>query len=78
MKLTLEHLKKFPEKMGRFDKVRIWSGEHRAWWGPDSRGYLTDIRFAGIYTIQEAWQTTKHCCPKKKISFHSVSKRRKA
>ena len=71
-RLTLVHLLKHPEKRHRFKKVRIWSGEHLAWWGPDSRGYTCDIRDAGIYTMDEAWATSSHCCKKKKIIYYEV------
>ena len=32
----------------------VWSFEHRAWWGPDHRGYVTDLDAAGRYTRHEA------------------------
>jgi hypothetical protein len=32
----------------------IWSFEHRAWWGPERRGYTTAILAAGRYTASEA------------------------
>ena len=77
MKLTLEHLKKNQPKLAFFKWVRIWSGEHHAWWGPDGRGYFTDIESAGIYGPQHAWAITHHCCPKKKIVFHNVTRKLK-
>lgn len=54
-------------------QVRIWSGEHRAYWGPNSGGYHTDGLKAGIYDIDDAWDRVKHCGPEKKISFRLVS-----
>ena len=27
----------------------IWSNEHRAWWGPNSRGYTPSVHKAGRY-----------------------------
>lgn len=27
----------------------IWSNEHRAWWGPNHRGYVTNLSEAGTY-----------------------------
>ena len=74
MKLTLVHLQKNEHKLSLFDKVRIWSGEHQAWWGKDGKGYYSEIASAGIYTIKDAYATTSHCCKKKKIEFHSVDK----
>jgi len=32
----------------------IWSYEHDAWWGPESRGYTKDKKEAGIYSAAEA------------------------
>ena len=32
----------------------IWSFEHNAWWGPNSGGYYTELRAAGLYTEAEA------------------------
>ena len=32
----------------------IWSHEHSAWWGPNSRGYTTRTDHAGRYTRSEA------------------------
>lgn len=32
----------------------VWSNEHRAWWGPDHRGYNTHLTFAGRYTRDQA------------------------
>lgn len=37
----------------RRDRV-VWSFEHQAWWGPDHRGYTTDLAKAGRYTAQQA------------------------
>lgn len=32
----------------------IWSNEHRAWWGPEHRGYYTHLSAAGRYSRDEA------------------------
>mgnify|MGYP000882785802 CR=1 FL=1 len=32
----------------------VWSNEHEAWWGPNHRGYFTDVASAGRYTLKEA------------------------
>lgn len=32
----------------------IWSIEHRGWWGPSHRGYVSHREFAGRYTREEA------------------------
>lgn len=33
---------------------RIWSLEHRRWWGPNCCGYADDMTGAGVYTLSEA------------------------
>jgi len=35
-------------------KWRIWSIEHRGWWGPNSCGYVRLKSQAGEYTLEEA------------------------
>jgi hypothetical protein len=32
----------------------VWSYEHRAWWGPNERGYTNAIVAAGRYTAEQA------------------------
>lgn len=32
----------------------IWSHEHTMWWGPNERGYVTDVADAGRYTQEQA------------------------
>lgn len=32
----------------------IWSNEHRGWWGPDRRGYVSDLEKAGCYSMEVA------------------------
>jgi len=51
--------------------VRIWSGEHRGYWGPYARGY-TDLANAGIYSFEEAVLNTAHCAPGKDIHYEYV------
>ncbi len=36
------------------DEWFIWSNEHRAYWRPNSAGYVVDARGAGSYTLKEA------------------------
>ena len=72
MKLTQQHLKKHPEKLERFDKVRIWSGQWGAWWRPDGAGYTERKEHAGIYGIDSAWACVSHCGREKKISLLSL------
>lgn len=49
--------------------VRIWSDEHRAYWGPDYAGYTTLKANAGVFSFEAAWLHTNHCGPEKKIIF---------
>lgn len=75
--ITLNHLKKHPEKVERFHgkKVSIWSGEHKAWWRAKGCGYtLGEIDEngddgKGVYLFEDAWRRTHHCCPRKKICY---------
>jgi len=70
--LTLTHLKRFPLGITRFHYVWIWTGEHNAWWRPEGSGYTTDIRQAGVYQAQDAFDRVKHCGPEKKIKLVAV------
>lgn len=49
--------------------VRIWSGEHRAWWRPNRQGYTTWFQCAGVYEFEDAWHASAHCGPEKKITY---------
>lgn len=51
------------------EPVAIWSGEHRAWWGPDRCGYFTDPRSAGTYSMEDACMATHHVGPEKQIEI---------
>lgn len=65
--LTQQHLKRHPEKLERFGKVRIWSKEWSLWWRPEGCGYTGRLEDAGIYDAQEAWKYVSHCGPDKGI-----------
>lgn len=71
--LTLQHLLRHPEKLARFEKVRIWSGEWKQWWMPNGQSYSPNIEDAGIYDVEDAFKRTRHCGPEKKIKLVAVS-----
>lgn len=52
--------------------VRIWSGEHGAYWRAESSGYTSDSLSAGVYEFDEAWRRTRHCGPEKRIAFEPI------
>jgi hypothetical protein len=52
--------------------VYIWSGEHNAYWRPNSSGYTVRIGAVGVYSGEEAFQKTSHCDPSKMIEFEEV------
>jgi hypothetical protein len=47
----------------------IWSGEHRAWWRPDARGYCNVAGGAGRYTRQGAQAWLDHAGPEKQLEI---------
>lgn len=49
--------------------VRIWSGEHGAWWRPDAAGYTGHIEASGLYTPADALDHTRGLDKSKRISF---------
>ncbi len=53
--------------------LRIWSGEHGAWWRPDGAGYTINPSHAGLYTLEEAKALTGHCGREKRIFFQTVN-----
>jgi len=64
---TMERLK---SELNR--RVRIWSGEWLAYWGPNAAGYVEKPKQAGEWTLREAYELTSHCGPEKKIHFERV------
>lgn len=52
--------------------VYIYSGEHHAWWRVDGIGYTDDQSQAGIWEFEDAYRTTEHCGPEKRILFVGV------
>jgi hypothetical protein len=53
--------------------VRIWSGEHNAYWRPNSRGYTVRAAAAWLLPRAEAVRRTSHCGPEKMIDIQEAS-----
>jgi len=72
--LLLEGLRYAPDLRAELASfaVKIWSREHRAWWGGEYCGYVEDTLAAGVYRFTEAYSATAHCGPEKGIEFHRV------
>lgn len=47
----------------------IWSGEHKAWWRPDAKGYCVFVGSAGRYTRSDAQAWIDHAGPKKLLEM---------
>ena len=45
------------------DDYLIWSNEHRRWWGPGGRGYVTGVRAAGRYSRDHALEICRGALP---------------
>lgn len=45
------------------DLYLVWSHEHRRWWGPGGRGYVTRIPLAGRYTRDQALRICADAAP---------------
>jgi hypothetical protein len=54
------------------DAVLIWSGEHHAYWRPNSAGYCTDGFGAGVYDRVTALQIVAGCDPEKRVSIREI------
>lgn len=70
----LAYYKRHPEHVAKHAdrRVRIWSGEHGAYWRPNGAGYVSEQAGAGIYRFEEAYRSTRHCGPEKRIAFEFV------
>jgi hypothetical protein len=70
---TLERLKRWPQLMGRFPKVRIYSAQWSAYWRGTGNGYTEHPEASHVWDIQEAFEQTRHCGPEKLIQFRMVN-----
>lgn len=55
------------------DLVRIFSGQHGAYWRPDGGGYTNDLSEAWVTSREEAVKRTRHCGREKRIELWSVA-----
>lgn len=53
--------------------VFIYSKEDYCYWRDGKCGYTYDIKDAGVYEIEEAIKSTKHCGKEKGIIFISLA-----
>lgn len=67
--LSLEKAKENPERLKEFNKVFIYTLQHRGYWRANGKGYTQYNYEAGVYTILEAYDRTKHCDSSKGIKF---------
>lgn len=65
------HLVDFPAEIATAN-VRIYSGEHGAYWRPNGCGYCCCIEAAGVYSFGDAFNRTWHCGPEKGIWYEPV------
>lgn len=78
MKLTVNHLQNNREKLKRFSRVRIWSGQWQLWWRSNGAGYTPCKADAGIYEIDDAWGRVYHVGPEKKLVIEAVEEEEEA
>lgn len=70
---TLERLKRWPSLAKELTlPVYIYSGERRAYWRKNGRGYVPTLAGAGTWEIEDALNLTHHCGPEKLIRFESL------
>lgn len=70
--ITLELVKRNEFLLNNFNKVRIWSVEHQAYWRSNSAGYTIHNSDSGIYSFKDAFDKTNHCDESKGITFEEV------
>jgi len=68
-KETLVRIKRWPNLINRFEKVRIFSAEHGYYWRGDGNGYTSNPEESSVKTMAEAYEQTKHCGKEKGIQY---------
>jgi len=66
---TLERIKRWPQLIGRFPRVRIYSAEHDAYWRRYGQGYTVEKGESAVWDCMDAFRKTMHCDPIKGIQF---------
>ena len=70
---TLERIKRWPNLATRFQKVRIYSGQWKAFWRGKGCGYTYFPEESDILDIDVAVAQTRHCGPEKQIQYVAVN-----
>ena len=70
---TLERIKRWPHLATRFQKVRIYSGQWKAFWRVSGQGYTENPEESDILDIDVAVAKTRHCGPEKQIQYVAVN-----
>jgi hypothetical protein len=66
---TLERIKRWPGLIKKLTpEVYIWSSEWRMYWRKGG-GYTYEKEEAGLWSREDAFESTRHCGPEKQIDF---------
>jgi hypothetical protein len=74
-RITLEDAKANPALKAQIveaSKVRIYCGQHMAYWRTKAHGYTDDPEQAVIFPGHEAYANSKHCGPEKQVSYEII------
>lgn len=74
LRINLEVLKDNHELRNELNNetVRIWTDEWNSWYRKEYCGYTIDIREAGIYKLEDAYNHIGHAGPEKQLIFEIV------
>lgn len=70
--VLLEEIKSMPELLSHFTKVYIFISERKEYWRSAGAGCTFNVKDAGIYDIQDAYERTLHYDKSKGIKFIEV------